>query len=218
MYEHEVDWAVRTWNAVQECTPTFVDVGSSGWSVEYNAQSMPVGKCGLTQYPNGNATGSSYILNTVTIWLNTNMYYYDGPVPSNAPSNSCDLRWTLLHETGHSYGEGHSSVKSDVMYPTDNDVVSIDPDAHHMLAAVYGYSTPSNCNSCQFDANLYTGLPPLHPMNPTSYQNTWVTKGLAEEQSVVSAANDSGNIAGNAKEVVSCANTAVFTKQMCVAG
>lgn len=187
--ENDVNWAAHTWTSVPEDTPSFSeDMGSGGNDATYynGGQSYGPDICASTFITGSQAQGSVYYISYVNIYLNSNKTYYDGRPPSNAPAGSCDAKSTFLHETGHSYGEGHSSVQSDVMYPHNNGVYAIDQDAHNMLAAVYGYPGSASCNSCQADIQP----PPLpitiQPMTLAQLQQALANKANA----AAAAAND----------------------------
>lgn len=215
-YEHEVDWAVNQWNGVAECTPSFHKVGSGqGWSTQYASASLAAGLCGQTSYT-GYASGSTFVITSSTVLLSTNARFYDGPPPAGAPSNSCDIKWTLLHETGHTYGEGHSSVGSDVMYPTDNHGHSIDGDAHHMLAEVYGYPS-SGCPSCQFNLGVPGGLgiPPLHNMTPTELVGVGTSRVDGAYNGAWNTYDDAGDSATNTENDAACVGNAASPNVKC---
>jgi hypothetical protein len=214
IFEHDTDWAVNTWNAVPECSPSYVKSGSndSSVSIVYDAATFS----GSMQYWCGNtvSTGTPWngiwVISHMEVQLNTNDTYYDGPVPSNAPPHSCNLKSALLHETGHTLGEGHSSVQSDVMYPNNNNATAIDADAHHMLAAIYGTASPSGCSSCQFDVlGLNWGAPPVHQMGPNAFEQALNNKEQGVRNSVSSAEAGEGSTIDNAKQVVLCAGEAI---------
>jgi len=202
VFEQKTDWAVRTWNSVPECTPNYSKTGDNTAPIQYAATSMgKYGLCGST-VANGYQNGSVIYIQSVSINLNSDKDYYDGPVPSS-DDHGCDLPHVDLHETGHSFGEGHSSVTSDVMYPNDNGVVSIDADAHHMLAATYGYDSPSSCNSCQFDFGL---TPPVHQMGVGYWQQATTDKVNGAVGAAESTEQDASGTTSNAVWDARCAD------------
>lgn len=212
IFDHAVDWAAATWDQVPEDTPNFYrSSNSSGAYVVYTATSLGSGVCGLTHVASEYQSGSMYFLQVVDIYVNSDALYYDGPVPGNADQSktNCDIRSSMLHETGHSYGEGHSSVNADVMYPHDNDATSIDGDATNMLAQVYGYPQ-SGCDSCQF--TITTPIP-LRPMSPTQLATAMENKATAVKLAAASIAADSQNMSDNEYQVARCADAAATTQQ-----
>ncbi|HEV7678105.1 MAG TPA: matrixin family metalloprotease [Candidatus Dormibacteraeota bacterium] len=173
VFQRRADWAVQTWNAVPECTPNYFKTGDSSAPISFVAASLGQNSCGLTSVK-GYQNGSIFYLQQVTISVNSDLPYWDGPVPNG--QHGCNLPTSLLHETGHSFGEGHSSVTSDVMYVTnDSNAMSIDADAHHMLAATYGYNSPNSCESCHFTLDF--GLtPPIHQQSVPYFQQAVTDK------------------------------------------
>jgi len=147
MFEHETDWAMATWSSLQYKSPVFYEANSCncGYQVGYGAINLGSGLCGRT-----NLTWSGSTVTGATVYLNTAARYVDGP----ASGGPCDVRNTLLHETGHVFAEGHSSVASDVMYPSNNNVEAIDQDANNMMLTVYG--AYEGCGSCQADVPFDT--------------------------------------------------------------
>ena len=210
LFERKTDWAVNMWNAVAECTPNYTKTGNTSAPIQYNATSMGrYGWCGSTS-ANGYQSGSFMYIQSVTINLNTDKDYFDGPVP-NGNDHGCDVGNVLLHETGHSFGEGHSSVSSDIMYPVNTDVMSIDADAHHMLAATYGYDSPNGCSSCQFNAvpMIDFGLPPIQQMGLGYFQQATTDKANAAVGAAQSTEQGAGSMANNGVGYAKCADYTV---------
>jgi hypothetical protein len=72
-----------------------------------------------------------------TTWRNADgRTYYDGAVPPGKVG--CNMRHTYLHELGHAWSEGHSSISTALMYPTANAATGVDGYAAAELNAVYG--------------------------------------------------------------------------------
>lgn len=216
IFENDVNWAVATWNAVPECSPSYVEESSnnSDTSILYDSASLTGNQaswCAATSADQGYLWNGIYVITHMHVTLNNNMGYYDGPVPSNAPSNSCNLKSTVLHETGHTLGEGHSSTYADVMYPCAcNNATTIDADAHHMLAAVYGYASPSGCNSCRFNIiGLGWGVPPVHQMSPSAFEQAVNNKTQGVHDAVYSAEAGQSSTIDNLKQDVICAGESI---------
>jgi hypothetical protein len=195
-WEHEVDWAQNMWNSVQECTPTFRKASSG--QVTYGATSQTRGTCAITNN-SGYQSGNVRVITSSAINFNNSVPNYDGPPPSTAPWYSCNIKTGALHETGHSYGEGHSSILSDIMYPVQRGAVTIDADAHHMLAAVYGYASGSGCNSCQYNIANF-GAPPIRQMGPTYFAQSVVNKATGAAGVATSSAAGATDTANNGEQ------------------
>lgn len=200
-FENEVNWAANYWSDEQFNSPWFQEAnGCNGCGspvLWYSAQGMGSNTCGYTVIDNGNNYPN---ITTATVWLNSNLSYTDGPREGNAP---CDLRDTLLHETGHVTGEGHSSVSSDLMYAYQNDVEVIDQDAQNMLAAVYGtYEGGCSGDYCGGNADIAVPTPIyLRPMSPAQLETTVLEKAQAGVRSVQAERADAGNIAQSMEQV-----------------
>lgn len=186
VWESTADWAQHTWDGVPECTPTFNKAAnsSSAWLTQVGAQSLPGNPppCGQWQ-PQGYQSGSSFILTGGTVVVNSSQRF-----TSSVSPGVCNIRNTFLHETGHMYGEGHSSVQSDVMYKdTDQGNTAIDGDAHAELAAIYGEPSASGCNSCQFNTDLWLNPVFVHQMSADSYAQMAQAKAGATIQAAKDA-------------------------------
>ena len=99
----------------------------------------------------------------------------DGPAPPTFSGFYCDAISTAYHEVGHAFGEGHSSVIADIMYPTISDNRTIDGDAQELLRTLYGAHTPNTpnvpipaCGPCRFPATTAPASQVCSPPAPAS--------------------------------------------------
>jgi hypothetical protein len=193
--EHAVDWAEGMWNGVPENTPSFYKCNCGGTYVQFNGYTdLGPTACAQTT-PTSTQSGSVQFLNNVQIVLNNdnNVSWFNGP-PTGSYHIGCDWKSVFLHEIGHQYGEGHSSVYSDIMYPVDHDIYSIDQDAHNMLAYVYGYPQ-SGCQSCQ--VYLANQQVPLRYMSPAQLAQALEYKVQGAEAAAQAAQADASNQANS---------------------
>jgi hypothetical protein len=131
-YVTDAQAAVDDWSGQPYESPYFSqDSGScTGDELCVTAASLPAGTCGTGPF----TYNSNHIIYHAVTNLNTNIGYYDGP----APGGGCDARDVYRHELGHNWSEGHSAVRTDLMYTANNNVEVIDSDAQAELRAVYG--------------------------------------------------------------------------------
>jgi hypothetical protein len=134
-FRKATDAAVSQWSSQPYRSPAFVKDQSKGGNanlvVTANDLSSYGKVCGI-EFTSYNS-GTRAIFRT-RVYLNTRMPFYTDPAVGG-----CNVTTTLLHEVGHAFAEGHSSLTTDLMYKaakTSNQ--SIDADAKAMLAAVYG--------------------------------------------------------------------------------
>ena len=203
----ETNWAAGQWSSLPYRSPVFYLCNSCGGPpLQYMAQQLPNNECGVTQDYYTATQGGQGTLTEAQVYLNSYPSgqngswwgYNDGPVTGNDQAN-CDGRWTLLHETGHAFAEGHSSVPSDLMYVRSNNVEQIDGDANDMMGQVYG-SGGVTCedNYCGGNADVKVPLPiGVQPMTPDQIKQMLVEKAVAAAVSVQAEANDAHNIAAS---------------------
>jgi hypothetical protein len=206
MWQHEGDWAVAQWSSLQYVSPTFSKCGC-GAPLQLQAKDLGSGLCGWTDY-SWDASGN---LTKATVYLNSNsaVSYIDGP--SN--DQRCDLRNVFLHEVGHAFGEGHSSITTDLMATHSNNVETIDADAQNMMAAVYG--TYGGCSSCQADI----GSPvPLNPLTPQQIKDAIVDKTNEQVAAAQAVAADGVNIVGSQASRASAGCQTSVMRQYCEGG
>jgi hypothetical protein len=158
--------AVNEWSGQMYKSPMFSETGHS---------------CVNSSYENLCVRGNENLKSTYcgashVSWTTGNLIYYgwaelnsgrhdfhDGPPP--AETGGCDIRTVWYHEVGHAYGEGHSSVYTDLMcgyldgscrgFPEH-----VDADAQGMLKAVYGpVSGESTCSDCPSAPDSPGGCP-----------------------------------------------------------
>jgi hypothetical protein len=207
--EHDTDWAMNSWSQLPYDTPTFYKMcnGCATPLVTYGYTSMgATGPCGLTT-PSYDSAG---YLTQITIDLNFDKNNFDGPIPGNySPNDSCDAKNALLHETGHAFGEGHSSFSTDVMYASNTDRYAIDQDAQNMLGIVYGSwegGCSSNCGQAGTDG------PPLpvvvHPMTPGELETALIDKATAAKSAVLALEQDWGSTATTVERKATCPTAA----------
>jgi hypothetical protein len=151
-FKRAADGAVSQWSSQPYRSPAFVkDQSKSGdANLVISAKDLSsLGKpCGI-EY-------TSYVLGTRAIYqtrvfLNAAQRFYTDP-----SVGGCNVTTTLLHEVGHAFAEGHSSLTTDLMYRaarTSNQ--SVDADAKAMLAAVYGRLP--NSGGCNGALHAVTG-------------------------------------------------------------
>jgi len=204
-----VNWAANTWNSVPQCTPSFHESESGNALVSYysghlGTYSSTTAPCAETFVYSTNQGGVGAI-DHVNIVANEDVGWYQSPPPNDGHIN-CNMKSAQLHETGHSYGEGHSSVAGDLMYPWDNNTTAIDQDAHAMLAAVYGTGAPA-CTSCQYD--LWLHLPDVHPLSPVAYEQMVTTKALAAAQAALNAEGSAAAMVQDTAYWARCAGSRV---------
>jgi hypothetical protein len=198
MFDHEVNWAIGQWSSLQYYSPVFSEDNCSNCNdtLTFAATSLSTSLCGRTTYNYSVTQGGQADLTSATVFLNTNVGYTDG---ANNVDGVCDLRWTLLHEDGHVFGEGHSGVPSDLMYKDDNNVETIDADAQNMMAQVYGTYEAGCTSDCGHSALTLPQAPvTLHPMTLAQIEQAVKDKLAAAQNSAVAAEQDGSNIADNA--------------------
>lgn len=129
--------AIKEWSGQPYDDPTFTENGGSCSGDDLCVtvvSTLPSSWCGntpISYYYSGNdGTITHAIIELSTTASNG---YVDG-----ATTSGCDMRDTLHHEAGHAYSEGHSAVKTDLMYTNNNNVEHVDGDSQAELAAVYG--------------------------------------------------------------------------------
>jgi Matrixin len=200
MYEHESDWAINQWSSLQYYSPVFHEAGwNDSVSLTYNAAQIG-NNCGTTYLYWGSVSqGNQADLTGATVYLNSNdpnTTTFAGYSDTVNNDGRCDLRNTLLHETGHVFGEGHSSFSKDLMYPSNNNVETIDADAQDMMLHVYG-SYEAGCTSdCSGTADVALPTLPvrLHPMTPQQLQQAITLKLTAAKTAALATEKDAGNI------------------------
>lgn len=202
MFENETNWAANTWGNEPYESPTTEECNGCGTSITYNAQSMASNLCGQTYLSYNVTQGGQAAITGATVYLNTNAAdgYVDGPSDSRA----CDLRDTLLHETGHVFGEGHSSVNSDLMYPATNNVESVDQDAEDMMAEVYG-SYEAGCTSDYCGGNADINVPSpvvLHPMTSAQLEQVLLNKAADARNAYLAEKADAVNMVNSMEQQV----------------
>jgi len=191
MFDNEVNWAANQWGSQQYYSPSVYECNCSNTPINYNAESLPASLCGSTYLNYSVSQGNQGNITGATVYLNSNAGYVDGPSKGSA----CDLRNTLLHETGHVFGEGHSSVQSDVMYPHNNNIEAIDQDAQNMMAAIYG-TYEAGCTSDYCGGNADVNLPvTVHPVTTAQLEQIVQEKARDAEASHQAEKADSVNIA-----------------------
>jgi hypothetical protein len=207
MWEHDVDWAARTWSSLQYNAPNFDELQTSGcgcgYQLQYGVQSLASTLCGWTQI----FWDSSGIMTSADVWLSSNAPYVDGPTRED-----CDLKDTLLHETGHAFGEGHSSIGADLMYPSNNSVEAIDQDALNMMATVYGTYAGDGCGGCQAGTHGHAVGTAGLDLNQIAFAIE--VKNESAALAAQAAVSDAQNAAGSEK---SAAQACVSTPVACAA-
>lgn len=132
--------AISEWSGQPYRSPSFNErSGCSSTNICIGARDLGDRACGV-----GSVEYSGTLVYHAWTYLNTRKRFYDGRAPSG--SGGCDLRATYHHEIGHNYAEGHSSVKTALMYPTQSPQEHVDGPAQAMLNKVYG--SFSGCSSC----------------------------------------------------------------------
>ena len=143
LYHTRTRSAVADWGAQQYRSPVFTEHNGTCTSddVCVTAAYLDPRYCGWAVVHNNT---SGYIDHaTVELTSNGARPYVDGPP---APKSSqCDLAWTMHHEVGHAYSEGHSGVYNDLMNPNQTLAPreKVDADAQAELRAVYGIYHPA---------------------------------------------------------------------------
>lgn len=148
---------VYDWSGLPYNSPSFYNCGCSN-----GQQFLSVGNLSYP-YPNSNTTdtttcgvgkptsaweagGQQYDNHIVSSYADYNDQYSGRWVDQAFPADGqihCSAAYTAYHEVGHAFGEGHSSVATDVMY-SPAATTTIDGDAQQLLANLYGSNSPSS--------------------------------------------------------------------------
>ena len=144
---------------------------------------LPSGALAMTYSSYTLCSGSPIIPDGIDIVVNPNVNFNYG---TGAPSsNQYDFETVILHELGHAFGQGHSSVNAEIMYPSisygiakrtlnnNTDLLSVnDVVSRSIAASSCGYlkhkKLTTSCNavqitpiSSQFITDKTTGCAPL---------------------------------------------------------
>ena len=123
--------ATKEWSGQQYRSPIFYQTnpGCGSGQVCVTAADLGTQYCGTAT-----ATYSGSTLTAGVVKLNTQFPYADG----KAPAGACDARAAFHHEFGHVFSEGHSAIRTDLMYYAGTSQEHVDADSQAELRAVYG--------------------------------------------------------------------------------
>lgn len=125
---------------------------------------LPSGALAMTFSSYTLCAGSPIIPDGIDLVFNPGASFYFGT--SNTPSSQYDFESVVLHELGHAFGQGHSSVNAEIMYPsisngmmkrtlnTSTDLVSVNEVvSRSIVASSCGYlkhkKVNTTCNTLQ---------------------------------------------------------------------
>lgn len=142
-YPTQARAAVKEWSGQPFPSPVFAETTAGcaqggDWQLCLAPKYVSNGFCGYADvFANGNAIYSS------VAYVNYFYRFYDGAPPSG--QTGCDLRATYHHELGHSFSEGHSAIRTDLMNARQGTIEHVDADAKAELKAVYGTLNTGGC-------------------------------------------------------------------------
>jgi hypothetical protein len=136
-------WAWDSWGALNYPSPVFTQSGTYGCppgsDACVNAHLIAGGNCGEAFVDRGPVIQNEATITYGYVWLASGKTFSNG-VDANY---DCNGRYTLLHEVGHVYSEGHSARGWTLMSGTVyNNKEQIDGPAKQEIDAVYNEQTP----------------------------------------------------------------------------
>ena len=156
-FRNDMENAVNQWSGEPYNSPWFSNCNCGSGFMTITQGNTGGGACGLgwtvTAWQAYNQTNDNHIVSSTAEYASDfSGPWYDGTPPSNFSGQWCDAAFTALHEVGHAFGEGHSSVNGDVMYWNGGTTTQIDGDATELLLQLYGAYQNSNggCGGCQW--------------------------------------------------------------------
>lgn len=129
--------AAGTWTALNYRSPKWIEVTDSA-GLALGAANLAPDLCGQAYTY---ADSAHYIQTSASNAVYNQNKPFALDASGGGTSSVCNLRWTMVHEFGHSgNGLSHSGVVGSAMWPTDNRAQRPQQDEFNALNAIYGPS------------------------------------------------------------------------------